>query len=63
MKTIKLNVEGIPEPFVHAVRKMVDDLRDQLRTRGDDRPPVELPVWPGKVFEPLTRDEIYEDVD
>ena len=63
MKTIELNVEGVPEPFVHAVKKMLEDLREQLRAGEDERPPVELPVWPGKVIEPLTRDEIYEDVD
>jgi hypothetical protein len=63
MKTIELDVEGVPEPLVQAVKKMVETLREQFRGNEGERPPVELPVWPGKVIGSLTRDEIYEDVD
>lgn len=63
MKTIELDVEGVPEPFVQAVKKMVDTLREQFQDKESERAPVELPVWPGKVIGSLTRDEIYEDVD
>lgn len=63
MKTIEIDVDGVPEPFVQAVKKMVDTLREQFQDKEGERPPVELPVWPGKVIGSLTRDEIYEDVD
>jgi len=62
MKTIELDVEGIPEPFVHAVRKMVEDLREQLQENKAERPRVELLVRDGTVLTPLTREEIYRDV-
>ena len=63
MKTIRLNVEGLPEPFVEAVKTMVKALREhfQAQATGGELTPVKLPVWPGKVIGPLTREEIYSD--
>jgi len=63
MKKIELDVEGLPEPMVEALKKMVDALREHFRTKKSEGPPAELPEWPGEVIEPLTREKIYEDVD
>jgi len=62
MKTIELDVEGLPEPLVQAIRNMVDALREQWNGKGDTRRPVDLLIKDGKVLTPLTREEIYEDV-
>lgn len=66
MRTIPINVEGLPRPVIEAVEalaRMVEALRRDSVEKTDERPHVELPVWPGKVIGPLTRDEIYKDVD
>ena len=62
MKTIELDVEGLPEPLVQAVKKMVRTLREQFQGNGGKRRPVELLVRDGTVLTPLTREEIYRDV-
>jgi len=62
MKTLELDVEGLPEPFVQAVKKMVDTLREQFNGKGDKPRPAGLLVKDGKVLTPLTREEIYDDV-
>jgi hypothetical protein len=56
----KINVEGLPEPVARAIQAMVQGLREQL-AKDDIKKPTELPVWPGMVIGPLTRDEIYDD--
>jgi len=50
MKTIELDVEGLPEPFVQAVKMMVDTLREELKGRDDKRRPVELLIKDGYVL-------------
>ena len=57
-----IDVEGLPEPVVQAVERMVDALRDQFRDEAGARPKVKLPTRPGKVYGRLTREEIYDDV-
>jgi len=60
MKTI--DVEGLPKPVAEAVARMVETLRKQWEGPREPRRRVELPIWPGKVYGRLTREEIYEDV-
>ncbi|MBN1396270.1 MAG: hypothetical protein JW959_14700 [Pirellulales bacterium] len=60
MKTI--NVEGLPEPVVRSLEVVVKAVREQVHTPVNPRPPVDLPIWPGKVIGDLTRRELYEDV-
>jgi hypothetical protein len=59
VKTI--NVEGLPEPVVAAVARMVDALRNQLGQRPQRAKKAELVTRPGKVHGHLTRSEIYDD--
>ena len=63
MKTIRLNVEGIPQEVVDAIREVVDTLRAHFQAKRTAPPPRELPEWPGEVIEPLDRSAIYEDED
>lgn len=60
MKTI--NVDSIPEPVAIAMESVVEAVRKQLRDTKKPRPNVELPLWPGKVVDTLSRTEIYQDV-
>ena len=61
MKT--LDVEDLPKPVVRALEDMVGALREQLNSKREDRPFVDLPVWEGKVLGRLSRTEIYEDFE
>lgn len=60
METI--DVTGLPEPVVKAIEAMVESLRRQDSDRKDPTMrPRELPIKPGAVIEPLTRETIYDD--
>ncbi|MEX0718953.1 MAG: hypothetical protein WD066_20330 [Planctomycetaceae bacterium] len=63
MKTI--DVEGLPEPVAQALHQVVRTLREQMHAPREARKPegrpVQLREWPGKVIEPLTREEMYDD--
>ncbi len=61
MKT--LDVEDLPEPVVRVLEDMVRALREQLNSKLEDRPLVDLPVWKGGVLGRLSRTEIYEDFE
>jgi len=45
---------------VEAIERMVEAVRRRF-SRKRRRAFTQLPGWPGKVIEPLTRDKIYED--
>lgn len=60
MKTI--NVEGLPGPIIRSLELIVQTVRQEIRDAENPRQRVDLPVWPGKVTVPLTREEIYKDV-
>lgn len=64
MQTI--DVSDLPEPYVRAVKAVVETFRRQLANRGEKGerptgPPVELPRWRLGVVGNLTREEIYDD--
>jgi len=61
MRTI--NIDDFPEPWARAVEQMVENLRQQLKSKPKTRKRVRLPVRRGKVLVELTREEIYRDVD
>jgi hypothetical protein len=56
-----INVEGLPESVVRAVEAMAQTLREQL-VKGEQKEPVELPLWRGTVIGSLRREAIYDDV-
>ena len=60
MRTI--NIDDFPEPWARAVEQMVENLRQQLKSKPKSRKRVRLPVRRGKVLVDLTREEIYRDV-
>lgn len=59
-----IDVHDLPEPVARALESLAESLRRQLHPEDapSTGPRVELKTWPGKVIEPLTRREIYEDV-
>lgn len=64
MQTI--DVSDLPEPYVRAVKAVVETFRRQLAIQGEKREqptrrPVELPRWRLGVIGDLTREEIYDD--
>jgi type VI protein secretion system component VasF len=63
MKQLTINVDGWPDRMVRMVEQLIDTLAHQLRIKRDDRPPPELPRWPGVALPPekLRRVEIYRD--
>lgn len=60
METI--NVSDLPEPIAYAIEAMVNTLRQQFQAQKQNRQLVKLPVWEGKPFGKVTRDEMYDDV-
>ena len=60
MKTI--DVEGLPESVAHAVERVVETVRELLRSQMTPRSRVRLPEWPGAVIGKQSRSEIYTDV-
>ena len=60
MKTI--NVDGLPDPIIRSLEVVVQTFREEICAEEKPREQVKLPVWPGKVLGPLTREEIYKDV-
>lgn len=64
MRTI--DVSDLPEPYVQAVKAVVETFRRQLAIQNKKgkqpiRPPVELPRWRLGVIGDLSREEIYDD--
>lgn len=64
MQTI--DVSDLPEPYVQAVKAVVETFRRQLAIQGEKRgqptrPAVELPRWRLGAIGDLTREEIYDD--
>jgi hypothetical protein len=57
-----IDVKDLPEPFVRAVRAMVDTLRQQLKSEKVSRQKVTLATRRGRVIGALSRREIYQDV-
>ena len=61
MKSI--DVQDLPEPIVRALVSVVTTIRGQLRREQKHAERRQsLPVWPGTVTQPLSREEIYGDV-
>ena len=57
-----LNVEGLPDEIVQALKRTVQAFRERADIRQEaPRRQGDLPVWPGTVLGRLTREEIYED--
>lgn len=64
MQTI--DVSDLPEPYVRAVKAVVETFRRQPALQNEKRKPppkpsVELPRWRLGVIGDLTREEIYDD--
>jgi hypothetical protein len=64
-----IDVSDLPEPYVTAVKAVVDAFRRQLSVeRGNKaretatKAPVALPHWPLGVIGTLSREEIYDDI-
>jgi len=64
MKTITINVDGWPGPFVEMLERFADQLGRQARGNHPAAPPPAWPQWPGVALPPreLRREEIYKDV-
>lgn len=58
----QVDVRGLPDPVVSAIRVMVDALRHQFGQAEGPKQEVQLPLWEGTVTGRLTRDEIYDDL-
>lgn len=60
MKSI--NVEGLPEPVAQALAAMVQTIRSQLGRTEEPRKRTKLLTKRTRVIGPLTRKDIYENV-
>lgn len=59
---LSLDLRGIPEPIAQALEQLVAAIRQQTAaTAPNERPLVEFPVWEGRVIEPLSRADLYEE--
>ncbi len=61
-----IDVSDLPEPYVRAVKAVVESFRRQLAIPSEKRKPpttprAELPRWRLGVIGDLTREEIYDD--
>jgi hypothetical protein len=55
-----IDVRDLPEPQAKAIADQVAYWRRYLAAKKR-RPPVEIPIWKGRVLGRLTRDELYDD--